>query len=181
LAVTQRVLGAIVIVFIAFGGAVLSLLYFKVIGLIIARRGDQDKVKFEHTSPYYNVTLNILLVFVIAGVIGFPFLISNYFIPVASQAMGEDIVMTTTGLTMHIGQMSLPIIPLIIAFLLLPVTIVLALFVRFKNVDRVKEYTCGEKVDYSFSTMYFSTDKATPYFTAVGILFFIALIAVVIL
>jgi ech hydrogenase subunit A len=181
LAVTQRVLGAIVIVFIAFGGAVLSLLYFKVIGLIIARRGDQDKVKFEHTSPYYNVILNILLVFVIAGVIGFPFLISNYFIPVASQAMGEDIVMTMTGLTMHIGQMSLPIIPLVIAFLLLPVTIVLALFVRFKNVDRVKEYTCGEKVDYSFSTMYFSTDKATPYFTVVGILFFIALIAVVIL
>ncbi|MGZ3881085.1 MAG: proton-conducting transporter transmembrane domain-containing protein, partial [Flavisolibacter sp.] len=181
LAVTQRILGALVIVLIAFGGAVLSLLYFKVIGLIIARKGEHDKLKFEHTSPYYNVTLNILLAFVIAGVIGFPFLITDYFIPVASQTLGQEIVMTTTGLTMHIGQMSLPIIPLIIAFLLLPVTIVLALFVRFKNVDRAKEYACGEKVNYSFSTMYFSTDKATPYFTAVGILFFIALLVVVLI
>jgi len=82
---------------------------------------------------------------------------------------------------MHIGQMTLPIIPLLIAFLFLPLTIVLAMFVRFKNVDRAKEYTCGEKVNYSFSAMYFSTDKASPYFTAIGILFFIALLAVVLI
>jgi hypothetical protein len=120
-------------------------------------------------------------VFAIAGVIGFPFLITDYFIPVASQVMGQDIIMTTTGLSMHIGQMTLPIISLVIAFLLLPLTIVLAMFVRFKNVDRAKEYACGEKVNYSFSTMYFSTDKATPYFTAIGILFFIALLVVVLI
>jgi hypothetical protein len=152
-----------------------------VIGLIIARRGEHDKLKFEHTSPFYNVSLNVLLVFVIAGVLGFPFLLTDYFIPVASEVIGEPIIMTTTGLSMHIGQMTLPIIPLIIAFLLLPLTIVLAMFVRFKNVDRAKEYACGEKVNYSFSTMHFSTDKATPYFTATGILFFIGLLVVVLI
>jgi hypothetical protein len=122
-----------------------------------------------------------LLVFVIVGVIGFPFLITDYFIPVASQTMGQEIIMTIKGLSMHVGQMTLPIIPLVIAFLLLPLTIVLAMFVRFKNVDRAKEYACGEKVNYSFSTMYFSTDKVTPYFTVIGILFFAALLAVVLI
>lgn len=181
LATTQKALGAIVIVLIAFGGAVLSLLYFKVIGLIIARRGEQDKVRLERTSPFYRISLDVLLAFVIAGVVGFPFLLADYFIPVASQTLGQEIVMTTTGLSMHIGQMTLPIIPLLIAFLLLPLTIVLAMFVRFKNVDRAKEYACGEKVNYSFATMYFSTDKATPYFTAIGVLFFVALLAVVLI
>jgi ech hydrogenase subunit A len=179
LAITQKALGAFVIVLIAFGGAVLSLLYFKVLGLIISKRGDYEKVQFEKTSPFYSISLYILLGLVIAGVLGFPLLLREYFIPVASQAMGQEIIMTTAGWNMQIGQMNLPIIPLVIAFLLLPVTIVLAMFVRFKNVDRVKEYACGEKVNYSFSALYFSTDKATPYFTAIGILFFVALLVVV--
>src|SRR5678815_5626376 len=37
LAINQFILGALVIVMIAFGGGVLSLLYFKVLGLLIAR------------------------------------------------------------------------------------------------------------------------------------------------
>jgi hypothetical protein len=121
----------------------------------------------------------ILLGLIVAGVLGFPFLLNDYFIPVASQTLNLPIIMTTVGWNMQIGAMTLPIIPLVIAFLLLPVTIVLAMFVRFKNVDRAKEYSCGEKVNYSFSGLYFSTDRATPYFTAVGILFFIAMLAVV--
>ncbi len=181
LALEQKALGAIVIVLIAFGGAVLSLLYFKVLGLVIVRRGDHEKVHFERTSPFYSSSLYILLGLVIAGVVGFPFLLTDYFIPVATQTLRAPVVLVTGGWTMSIGAMSLPIVPLVIAFLLLPVTIVLAMFVRFKNVDRVNEYACGEKVNYSFSALYFSTDKATPYFTAIGILFFIALLAVVLI
>lgn len=181
LALEQKALGAIVIVLIAFGGAVLSLLYFKVLGLVIARRGDHEKVRFETTSPFYSGSMYVLLGLVIAGVLGFPFLLTEYFVPVASQTLTVPVVLATQGWTMSIGSMSLPIVPLVIAFLLLPVTIVLAMFVRFKNVDRANEYACGEKVNYSFSAMYFSTDKATPYFTAIGILFFVALLAVVLI
>lgn len=181
LALTQKALGAIVIVLIAFGGAVLSLLYFKVLGLIIARRGDHEKITLEKTSSFYRGSIYVLLGLVIAGVLGFPLLLTDYFIPVASQTLNTNIPISTHGWNMHLGAMTLPIVPLLFAFLLLPVTIVLAMFVRFKNVDRAKEYACGEKVNYSFSAMYFSTDKATPYFTAIGILFFIALLAVVLI
>lgn len=179
LAASQRLLGAIVIVLIAFGGAVLSLLYFKVLGLIIARSGSHDKPKFENLSPFFSVTIYVLLGLMTAGILGFPFLLRDYFIPVASELSGFPLAMSIKGWNMELGTMSLPILPLLIAFLLLPVTILLAMLVRFKNVDRVKEYACGEKINYSFSTLYFSTDKATPYFTAMGILFFAALLAVV--
>ena len=181
LALHQKLLGALVIVAIACGGAVLSLLYFKVLGLLIARTGNQDKIKFEKTKPLYNGTMYILLGLIILSVLSFPFLMTDYFVPVASQTLSLPIAVATEGWNLHIGSMTLPIVPLLIAFFLLPVTIILAMFIRFKNVDRAKEYMCGEKINYSFSSFYFSTDKATPYFSIIGILFFVALIVVAVL
>jgi ech hydrogenase subunit A len=181
LAMNQKILGALVIVAIACGGAVLSLLYFKVLGLLIARTGNQDKIKFEKTKPLYNGTMYILLGLIILSVLSFPFLMTDYFVPVASQTLSLPIAVATEGWNLHIGSMTLPIVPLLIAFFLLPVTIILAMFIRFKNVDRAKEYMCGEKINYSFSSFYFSTDKITPYFYIIGILFFVALIVVAVL
>ncbi|HEX6913726.1 MAG TPA: proton-conducting transporter membrane subunit [Chitinophagaceae bacterium] len=181
LALQQKALGATVIVLIAFGGAVLSLLYFKVLGLVIARRGDHEKNKLEKLSPVYSVTMYILMSMVIAGVLAFPLLLAGYFVPVASQTLGVAIGMTIEGWSLNIGNMHLPVVPLLIAFFMLPVTIVLSMFVHFRKVDRVKEYTCGEKLDYSFSTMSFSTDRATPYLNLVGVLFFVALFLAVVI
>jgi ech hydrogenase subunit A len=181
LAINQKLLGAFVIVAIACGGAILSLLYFKVLGLLIARTGSEDKIKFEKTKPLYTGTIYILLGLIILSVLSFPVLMTDYFVPVASQTLNLPISMSYVGWNLHIGSMVLPIVPLLIAFLLLPVTIILAMFIRFKNVDRAKEYMCGEKIDYSFSSFYFSTDKATPYFSLIGVLFFVALVIVAVL
>jgi len=178
LALHQKLLGALVIVAIAGGGAILSLLYFKVLGSILARTGSRDWLKFEKTSSFYSATLWFLMGLILCSVLGFPFLLTGYFAPVASEIGGLPVIVTTEGWNMHIGTMTLPILPLLIAFLLLPVTIIAALFVRFKNVDRAKEYMCGEKVEYSFSSFYFSTKKVTPWFSAVGLVFFVVLILV---
>ena len=175
----HHVLGAVVVVLIACGGAVLSLLYFKVLGLIVSRTGRRDQVHLEKENPYYARPIFVLLALILLGVMTLPLLITNYLAPVGAHALGTSIATTIENWDLHIGSMTLPGIPMFIAFLMLPLTLGLAMVVRFKNVDRVKEYTCGEKVDYSFSTLYFSTDKATQYFTTIGILFFIALIAVV--
>jgi ech hydrogenase subunit A len=176
LATEQKILGALVIVMIALGGAVFSLLYFKVLGLLIARTGIRDKIVFEKEHPLYSGPILTLFALIIAGVLGLPFLMRDCFAPVASGTLGLPVAITTRGWDLHIGEMTLPLVPLMFAFLLLPVTIILGILIKFKNVDRVKEYTCGEKIDYSFSELYFSTDKATPYFTLVGILFFVVMI-----
>jgi ech hydrogenase subunit A len=177
-ALHQKLLGALVIVAIACGGAILSLLYFKVLGILIARNGSRDKIKFEKINPYYSSTIYILMGLVLLGILGFPFLLVDYFVPVASQTFGSPIAVSTEGWKLHIGPMALPVVPLLAAFILFPATIIMAMFIHFKNVDRAKEYMCGEKIDYSFSSFYFSTDRATPYFSVIGILFFVALIAV---
>jgi ech hydrogenase subunit A len=178
LATDKKIVGALVIVAVACGGAVLSLLYFKVMGLLIARTGEKDKIKFENTGTVYAGTIYVLMALIILSIIGLPFLLGNYFALVASETLGMPVAVVTEGWNMHIGAMKLPMVPLLIAFLLLPGTIITTMFIRFKNVDRAKEYMCGEKVNYSFSSFYFSTDKATPWFSAAGILFFMALIIV---
>ena len=174
----QAILGALVIAAIAIGGALLALLYFKVLGLLIARTGNQDIIKFEKTKPLYSVTIYILLGLLLLSVAGFPVLMPYYFVRVAEQTLNVPIAVTMVGWNLKMGAMALPVVPFLVAILLLPVTILLARLVQFKNVDRVKEYTCGEKIDYSFSSFYFSTDKATPYFSIIGVLFFVALIMV---
>ncbi|MBI3136974.1 MAG: hydrogenase [Sphingobacteriales bacterium] len=178
LATDKKILGALVMVAVAGGGAVLSLLYFKVMGGLISRTGEQDRIRFERTGPFYSVTIYILLGLVLAGIIGLPLLLTHYFAPVAAQTLGQPVPVITEGWNMYVGSMRLPIVPLLVAFFLLPVTIITALFIRFRRVDRASEYMCGEKLNYSFSSFYFSTDRATPYFYAAGILFLITLLLV---
>lgn len=174
----QRVFGALVIVFVAIGGAVFSLLYFKVMGTLISRTGNNDHIEFEHTGKIYKTIINLLMVMIVLCMVGLPYLLTHLFSPVAATLVGSHIPIVTEGWNYYIGAMKLPMVPLLVAFFLLPVTIVAAMFVQFRNVDRAKEYMCGEKINYSFSSFYFTTDKAAPYFSTVGILFFIALIAV---
>ena len=178
LATDKKILGALVLVAVAGGGAVLSLLYFKVMGLLIARTGDSDKINFERTGPFYAITTYILLGLLMATVISLPFLLNQHFAPVAESLTGTSLVIATEGWNMYLGNIKLPLVPMLVAFLLLPVTIITAMFIRFKKVDRAKEYMCGEKVNYSFSSFYFSTERATPYFATAGILFFVAMIIV---
>jgi ech hydrogenase subunit A len=174
----HRLVYALVLLAIACGGALLSLLYFKVLGLLITRTGAHEKIKFEKINKLYSWNIYILITFIIAGIISFPWLISQYFAPVMISLSHLSINVELLGATLLIGNVELPFIPMVAAFVLLPLTLILAYFIKFRKVDRAKEYMCGEKIDYRFSSFYFSVDKATPYYIAIGTLFFVALIVV---
>lgn len=177
-ATEARLAGAFTLLAVAGGGAVLTLLYFKVTGLMINRTGEKDRVDFEKTGTIFRGTMYALLTLVACGIFGLPLLLTSLFAPAAADILQVPVTVAYSGWNIVAGNMSLPVIPLLIAFLLLPATIVAAMFVRFKNVDRAGEYMCGEKINYSFGSFYFSTDAAMPYFYGTGILFFIGLIVV---
>jgi ech hydrogenase subunit A len=173
---TYKLIGALFIIMIACGSAILSLLYFKVLGSMISRTGERDKIKFEKLHPIYRVSMNVLLTAILLSVIALPWLMTDYFVPVASAVLQTDISVNVIGFSIFINQMQLPLIPMIVALVLLPMGIIAAMFVRFKNADRAKEYACGEKVAYNFSSFYFSTEKAVPYFVFIGVLFFVGIL-----
>lgn len=161
---------------IACGGAVLSLLYLKVMGVLIARSGTRDTVPVEKTGPVYTQTIYMLLLLLFSSFLGFPYLVHALFAPVVTGLSRITINVVFEGLTMYVGNMEMNMIPMLVAFFLFPIAILVSMFIRFNQVDRVKEYACGEKVDYSFSSFYFSIDRATPYFSVIAILFYIALV-----
>lgn len=173
-----KLISALILVMIACGGAVLSLLYFKVLGSMISRTGEKDRVKFEKLHPIYQGTMNFLLFTVLLCTVALPWLIPGYFAPVAADVINSGVAVGFEGFSMNIDNVKLPMIPMIAALLLLPLGIIIAMFVRFKNVDRAKEYACGEKVEYNFASFYFSTEKATPFFVYAGILFFVGILLV---
>ena len=180
-AMNTRLFGAVIIVAVACGGAVLSLLYFKVLGLLISRSGDKDSIRFEHTGTIYSATTWFLLLLTIISAVCLPLIMINGLVPVASQLIGLPVIVALHGWNLQLGSITLSLLPLLLTFFLLPGTVVAALFVRFRHTDRAKEYMCGEDVAYSFSSFYFSTDKVSPYFSSIGILFFVALIIVAML
>lgn len=173
-----KFVGALVIAAMAIGGAVMALLYFKVTGVLFARSGEQESIQFEKTHPLYRSSIFSLLVLVMGGMVALPILIPSFFAPVASAITQNSIVCKFQAGSLLINSLSLPLIPMLIAFLVLPLTIIVSMFIHFRGVDRVKEYTCGEKVEYRFSSLYFSTEKAMPYYIIIGGIFFVALVFV---
>ena len=127
----------------------------------------------------------LLLALIITGILGFPFLLYAYFAPIASATLQQPANVVLSGWEIFIGGIKLPWAPMLIAFLLLPATLAIAMFVHFRRVDRVKEYVCGEKVQYSFGSFFITSKKNAPFLSlemvnplayAIGILFFIALL-----
>lgn len=174
----DKLIVALVLVAIACGGAVLSLLYFKVLGAIISRSGAVDRPLHEKIPALFNAPIVTLLVVILLSSLFLPHFIPGYFAPLAADIMNAPVVITTTGWTIAIGNISLPILPILAAFVLLPVSIIGAMTVRFKNVDRAKEYMCGENINYQFSSFYFSTEKLNSYFISIGVVFFAAILLV---
>lgn len=171
-----KITAPFIISFIVIGGAIMALLYFKVTGVMFNRSGKNEIIKFEKTHYYYQYPMYILLFLILAGAFSLPLLLKHMFAPVASAITGTNILAFFKNGNLYLNQLVLPLLPMGIAFILLPITIIFALFIHFKNVDRAKEYTCGEKIDYRLGSIYFSTEKALPYFIVIGGIFFIALI-----
>jgi ech hydrogenase subunit A len=176
-----RLLGALALVAVACGGAILTLLYFKVIGVMINRTGETDRIRFEKTGPIYSGTIFILFFITMTSILTLPWLLNLYITPVAADTIRQSIQVAASGWELLIGNTNIPIVVLIAAFLLLPLTLMAALYIRFKHVDRVKEYACGEKINYSFGSFYLSADGVSRYAYPLGLLFFIALIVVALL
>jgi ech hydrogenase subunit A len=173
-----RLLGALALVAVACGGAILTLLYFKVIGVMIARTGESDTIHFEKTGPIYAGTMYVLLALTGLSIFALPFLLSQYMAPVAADALRQAIPVSIQGWQIMIGNAGLPLVPLLAAFLILPATLVAAMFIKFKNVDRAKEYMCGEKINYSFGSFYLSGDGVNRFAYPISIIFFLALLVV---
>lgn len=178
LAAQHRLHMALLLVAVALGGGVLTLLYFKVMGVLLLRSGRRDVVRPERTELVYSGTLYVLLALIGGAAVLLPLLVTGLVAPTAAATLRTSVVTVIEGGQLHIGSTHLPLVPMAVALFLLPLTLVAALFIHIRGVDRVAEYACGEKVNYSISSFYFSTERAQPWLTATGLLLLGVLLAV---
>lgn len=130
--ITQSPAYLVLVVALALGSALLTLLYFKVASSMFSKNSEQETYNYENKWDVAMVTPYIYTLILIASV---------WFILQA----GINIPITYVYISLA---------------LILIVPILMKLF-NFKNVDRIQEYYCGEQAHFSVAQWFFEVSRAS--------------------
>ncbi len=162
------------IIFMATGGVILALLYFKVIGVMTRKRGEFLKFQLEKVPFAYLFSTVPLVLFVIVGSIFIAKLLCLSVNPVVEAVIGTPAPIIAKGLTLITPVSELYGWQIIGAFVLLLIVPILAYFVHFTGTDRVYEYTCGEKLELNIGTYnFFCIQVVEPFVETAAVALFI--------
>jgi ech hydrogenase subunit A len=161
------------LILITFGGVILTLLYFKVIGVIIRRRGEFPQLRLEKLPFTYFFTTSLYVAFAIVGSIFIAKLVEGFVNLAVKDVTGTPALVKAVGLTLYLPFSQIygwQIIGAIVLLLLVPI---FAYFVHFKKTDRVYEYSCGENIPLTLGTYdFFCVSQVEPLLEATAIALF---------
>jgi ech hydrogenase subunit A len=161
------------LILITFGGVILTLLYFKVIGVIIRRRGEFPQLRLEKLPFTYFFTTSLYVAFAIVGSIFIAKLVEDFVNLAVKDVTGTPALVKAVGLTLYLPFSQIygwQIIGAIVLLLLVPI---FAYFVHFKKTDRVYEYSCGENIPLTLGTYdFFCVSQVEPLLEATAIALF---------
>ncbi len=162
------------IIFITVGGVILTLLYFKVIGVITRKRGEFLHFHLERLPFIYLFTTSLYVIFTIVGSIFVARLSQDFINPVVKDVTGRLAEIKAVGLTLLTPSSAIYGWQIVIAFVLLLIVPIFAYFVHFRKIDRVYEYTCGEKLELTLGTYdFFCVSKLEPFIETAAIALFL--------
>ncbi len=161
------------IILITIGGVILTLLYFKVIGVISRKSGEFVSFKLEKLPFIYMFTTGLYVISTVVGSLFIAHLSTDFINLVVKDVTGkfanikaEDLTLVTPVSQIYDWQ----ILGAIILLMIVPVS---AYFVHFKA-DRVYEYTCGESVSLNIGTHNFCCiSRMEPFVETIAIAFFV--------
>jgi ech hydrogenase subunit A len=172
------VVSILIIAAIILGSAMLTFLYFKVIGALFSRSGEFEIAKSEKMSGYYFWAPATLVALLVLGMIGLAPLTNGILMPVVAAVRGEIGNISISGFDLMFGTSTLAMWPMMGALLLFPAMLIASRYVRFRGVDRATEYNCSERYEQDFASYYFSFEKLNPWFILMGVLFFVSIVLV---
>lgn len=164
------------LVAIVMGSAVMALLYLRVVGILVARDGSTERPNTETMSPYYVYTSIALIFILLVSAAALPLLATHVLAPATAAIALVSDVFGAQGLTLLFGGSSVSLWIIFCTMILLPGVLIAGSMWRFRNVDRAKEYACGEKTELSFSSYFFDFDRWNPAFVAVGVICFVSIV-----
>jgi ech hydrogenase subunit A len=162
------------IVLVATGGVILTLLYFKVIGVMARKSGEAFYLRLEKLPFIYFFTTTLYVVAAMVGAIGIGRLSTDLINSVVKDVVGVAAQIKASGLTFYTPFSEIygwQIVGAIVLLLLVPI---FAYFVHFKSTDRVYEYTCGENVELNLGTYDFECiSKLEPFMETAAVALFV--------
>jgi len=162
------------IILVTVGGVILTLLYFKVIGVMARKRGEFVHFRIERLPFIYLFTTFLYVVATMVGSIYIAHLSTDFINPVVKDVAGVLAQIRAHGLTLYTPFSEIygwQIIGAIVLLLLVPI---LAYFVHFGSTDRVYEYTCGENIEVSIGTYDFlCVSRVEPFIETAAVALFI--------
>jgi ech hydrogenase subunit A len=143
------------IVLITIGGVILTLLYFKVIGVISRKSGEFVSFKLEKLPFIYLFTTGLYVIATIIGSLFIAHLSTDFINLVVKDVSGKFANIKADGLTLITPVSQIYDWQILGAIILLMIVPIFAYFVYFKA-DRVYEYTCGENISLNIGTYNFA-------------------------
>ena len=161
------------IIFITIGGVILTLLYFKVIGVISKKSGEFVSFKLEKLPFIYMFTTGLYVISTIVGSLFIAHFSTDFVNLVVKDITGEFANIKAESLTLITPVSQIYDWQILGAIILLMIVPVSAYFVYFKA-DRVYEYTCGENISLNIGTYNFSCiSKIEPFIETIAVALFV--------
>jgi len=161
------------VILITVGGVVLTVLYFKIIGVITRKRGEFVSFKPEKLPFIYLSTTGTYLLMAILGSLFIAYLCSNFLLPVVRDVTLQSVNLKAEGLTLITPYSKILGWQIVGAILLLMVVPIIAYFVHFRA-DKIHEYTCGENVNLTIGTYdFFCISRVEPFVETIAVAFFV--------
>ena len=162
------------IVFITVGGVILTLLYFKVIGVLTRKRGEFLRFQLEKLPFLYMFTTSLYVIFTVVASIFVAKLSTNFINYAVRDITGTLAKIHASGLTLYTPLSEIYGWQIVGAFILLLLVPIIAYFVHFKGTDRVYEYTCGENIELTLGTYsFFCISNLEPFIETAAVALFI--------
>jgi len=170
------VITLISLVFIIFGSVALAVLYFRAIGSMVQKEGAKMGYAQDLLSPWYKYSVGFLLFLVIFVSMGCFFTFPYLFVDPLIAFSKTEFFFDANFYSITFGEIELKMYYLLAAliFMLSPL---FALMVRIEDIDKVREYSCGERFSITHNMFSISLfDRNKKYLDYVGIVSFVFII-----
>ncbi|HID79559.1 MAG TPA: hydrogenase [Aquifex aeolicus] len=167
----------ITVAILAIGGAILTVLYLKILGLTINRDEESFRVKIEKLPSLYTIPNVIYVVLILIATLFINTFLVYFFAPITQSIIGY-IPPFCEGLSVCIKNLQLPFWQIIIAFFFVVFFPIIAHYIHFKT-DRTAEYSCGEPVKPRISTYNMvCLNKVSTYFESISLALFVLVLVI---
>jgi len=143
---------------VTIGSALLTVLYFRVGGILLPKSGREEGYKETHFGAIYASTMYFLALLLFLGGVFIFGLTKDVFYLSAYAVTNSPISIAITDSRMIFTFTSISYISIVLALFIMMIPF-LAFFIHLRGVDRTKEYSCGEDIPIQNSIYFLTLSK----------------------